>query len=455
MNEKHEVLSFKPFLWLVRTAVIMLVLASNYLTATAQTETRVHGTVKSATDGLPLIGVNVVEKGTSNGTITDINGSYTLTVPGNSELVFTYIGFVNQEVKVISGKNTYDITLTEDSKALEEVVVIGYGVQKKSVVTAAISQVSGDELAKGSPTNFQNALKGKVSGVQIMSESGAPGAGSTVRIRGVGTINNSNPLYLVDGMPVDDINNINPSDIESVEVLKDAASAAIYGTRGANGVVLVTTKKGSVQKPVLTYEVSYGWQSSTKKLDYMNAAQYQMMVNEMNKNEGKELKFPNFDINNPSTYPTTETDWQDELLNNHALVYNHKVSLSGGTDRGIYYASFGYLNQNGVVASENSYYKRYNARFNNTYTVMEDKNRFWLPKVTFGSNISYSHTESMGIGNNSDVSGVLTSMALTPPNEPIYQTDPEQLKIYDQLYAGYVKDADGRAYNIITTMREG
>lgn len=321
MNEKHEVLSFKPFLWLVRTAVIMLVLASNYLTATAQTETRVHGTVKSATDGLPLIGVNVVEKGTSNGTITDINGSYTLTVPGNSELVFTYIGFVNQEVKVISGKNTYDITLTEDSKALEEVVVIGYGVQKKSVVTAAISQVSGDELAKGSPTNFQNALKGKVSGVQIMSESGAPGAGSTVRIRGVGTINNSNPLYLVDGMPVDDINNINPSDIESVEVLKDAASAAIYGTRGANGVVLVTTKKGSVQKPVLTYEVSYGWQSSTKKLDYMNAAQYQMMVNEMNKNEGKELKFPNFDINNPSTYPTTETDWQDELLNNHALVY--------------------------------------------------------------------------------------------------------------------------------------
>ena len=204
MNEKHEVLSFKPFLWLVRTAVIMLVLASNCLTATAQTETRVHGTVKSATDGLPLIGVNVVEKGTSNGTITDINGSYTLTVPGNSELVFTYIGFANQEVKVISGKNTYDITLTEDSKALEEVVVIGYGVQKKSVVTAAISQVSGDELAKGSPTNFQNALKGKVSGVQIMSESGAPGAGSTVRIRGVGTINNSNPLYLVDGMPVDE-----------------------------------------------------------------------------------------------------------------------------------------------------------------------------------------------------------------------------------------------------------
>ena len=140
MNEKHEVLSFKPFLWLVRTAVIMLVLASNCLTATAQTETRVHGTVKSATDGLPLIGVNVVEKGTSNGTITDINGSYTLTVPGNSELVFTYIGFANQEVKVISGKNTYDITLTEDSKALEEVVVIGYGVQKKSVVTAAISK---------------------------------------------------------------------------------------------------------------------------------------------------------------------------------------------------------------------------------------------------------------------------------------------------------------------------
>ena len=414
----------------------------------------ITGTIIDGETKEPIIGASVWLKNSSSGTVTNLDGHYSLTIEGiGGVLEFSYIGMKKQEI-AISNKNVIDVILNPDTKKLDEVVVVGYGQQKKESVVVSMSSIKPKDIVVPS-RSLNNSLAGQVAGLIAVQRSGEPGYDNAeFWIRGVSTFaGGTSPLVLVDGVPRS-MSDIEPDEIETFSVLKDAAATAIYGAEGANGVVLVTTKKGSVQKPVLTYEVSYGWQSSTKKLDYMNAAQYQMMVNEMNKNEGKELKFPNFDINNPSTYPTTETDWQDELLNNHALVYNHKVSLSGCTDRGIYYASFGYLNQNGVVASENSYYKRYNARFNNTYTVMEDKNRFWLPKVTFGSNISYSHTESMGIGNNSDVSGVLTSMALTPPNEPIYQTDPEQLKIYDQLYAGYVKDADGRAYNIINYMRE-
>ncbi len=450
LKKFHLLRSFKT---IKRLFIITCVCMGFALQVAAQTSMKISGVVTSASDGYPVIGANVTQKGTSNGIITDIDGRFSLNVPAGSEIDVSYIGYEKQTIKIETGKTNYTIVLSEDLQLLDEVVVIGYGVQKKSVVTAAISQVSGDELAKGSPTTFQNALKGKVSGVQIVSESGAPGSGAKVRIRGIGTINNSDPLYLVDGMPVDAINNINPSDIESVEVLKDAASAAIYGTRGANGVVLITTKKGSISKASLTYEGSYGWQSPTKKLDYMNATEYQMMVNEMNLNGGKTPTYPNFNLSDPTTYPAYNTDWQDELLNTNAPVYNHKLSLSGGNEKSLYYVSLGYLNQKGVVASDNSYYERYNARFNNTYTVMEDKARFWLPKVTLETNISYSHTESMGIGNNSDVSGVLTSMALTPPNEAIYQDDPSVLATYDKIYPNYVKDKDGRAYNIIN-MRE-
>lgn len=452
-KQKKSYLCKLPLGAVIRCVVLIAALVACLPQVSAQSNLDIRGTVNSVSDGLPLIGVNVLQKGTTNGTITDIEGHFRLNVPAGSEIEISYIGYINQSVRVTAGKTEYIINLIEDSKTLEEVVVIGYGVQKKSVVTAAISQVSGDELAKSVPTTFQNALKGKVSGVQIVSESGAPGANAKVRIRGIGTINNSDPLYLVDGMPVETINNINPSDIESVEVLKDAASAAIYGTRGANGVVLITTKKGSVSKPQLTYEVSYGWQNPTKKLDYMNAIEYQMMVNEMNMNHGKSPVYPNYNPNDPSTHPKAYTNWQDELLSENAMVYNHKLSLSGGNDRNLYFVSLGYVNQKGIVASEKSYYERYNARFNNTYTVIEDKSRFWLPKVTLETNINYSHTEKMGIGNNSDVSGVLTSMALTPPNEAIYQDDPTELAKYAQLYPNYVKDDNGRAYNIIN-MRE-
>jgi TonB-linked SusC/RagA family outer membrane protein len=429
----------------MQAAFMVVFFAFGVGSALGQTQLRVNGVVSSGTDGSPLIGVSVVQAGSSNGTATRVDGSYELAVPVGGALQFSYLGYVSQQVSVESGRTVYNIILQEDEQSLEEVVVVGYGIQKKSVVTAAISQVSGNDLSKGSPTTFQNALKGKVSGALIVAESGAPGAGSRVLIRGVGTINNTSPLYLVDGMPMDAINNINPSDIQSVEVLKDAASAAIYGTRGANGVVLITTKQGVAAPPHLTYETSFGWQNPTKTLDYMNAAEYQMMFNEMRMNGGNQPVY--------SSAPAFDTNWQEELLNRNAPVVNHRVSLNGGSDRNLYYLSFGSLDQRGVVASEESYYKRYNARFNNTYKLIEDLSRMLFPKVTIETRLNYSHTQSNSIGNNSDVSGILTSMSLTPPNEPVYQTDETLLAQYKLLYPDYVTAKDGRVFNIIN-MRE-
>ena len=203
---------------------------------------QVKGTAVSGTDNEPLPGVNVVVKGTTNGGITDLDGNFTLSAPADATLSFTYIGFKPQEV-AINGRTSLKVALIEDAEALDEVVVVGYGVQKKSVVTAAISKVNADELNLMKPSRVEDALKGKVSGVQITQSSGQPNSDSKVRIRGIGSVNGSDPLYIVDGMPVGGgINYLNPTDIASIEILKDAASAAIYGARAANGVVLVTTK---------------------------------------------------------------------------------------------------------------------------------------------------------------------------------------------------------------------
>lgn len=208
-------------------------------------------------EGVPVIGANVSIPGTTTGTITDIDGQYTLSVPRGSVLRFSYIGYNNQDVR-ITNQATVNVTLTEDVEMLDELVVVGYGVQKKSVVTAAISRVSAEELNTNRPSRVEDALKGKVSGVQITQSSGQPGSDSKFRIRGVGTVNNSEPLFIVDGMEVGGgINYLNPVDIQSIEILKDAASSAIYGARGANGVVLVTTKSGEAGKVQVNYDMSY------------------------------------------------------------------------------------------------------------------------------------------------------------------------------------------------------
>ena len=250
---------------------VMLLFA---ITSMAQNKITISGVVTDKT-GETVIGASVRVKGQeSKGSITDINGKYQIVdVASNATLIFSYIGMREQEIAV-NGRSTINVKMEEDSQLIDEVVVVGYGVQKKSVVTAAISRVTAEDLNNTTPSRIEDALKGKVSGVQITQSSGQPGADSKVRIRGVGTVNNSEPLYIVDGMPVDGgINYLNPTDIQSVEILKDAASAAIYGARAANGVILVTTKSGVSGKTNITYDFTYGLQNPWKKRSVLNATE--------------------------------------------------------------------------------------------------------------------------------------------------------------------------------------
>lgn len=260
-----------------RTGFVVLAMLFS-LTAVAQ-KIAVTGTVVDEI-GETVIGASVVEKAnTKNGTVTNLDGQFTLKVEAGAVLVVSYIGYTTQEVKAQDGMT---IALKPNDKMLEEVVVIGYGVQKKSVVTASIAKVSSDDLDGKTRLRAEDALKGMAAGVQVTSASGQPGAKSMIRIRGIGTINNSEPLYIIDGMPTDQngMEAVNPTDIESMEVLKDAASGAIYGARAANGVILITTKKGKVGKASINYNFSQGWQSAWKKRDVTGAVDYAILQNE-------------------------------------------------------------------------------------------------------------------------------------------------------------------------------
>ena len=242
------------------------------------------GTVVDET-GEPVIGASVVQKGTAQGSVTDLDGHFSVSAASGSTLVVSYIGYVSQDVKAA---NNMRIVLKPNNETLNEVVVIGYGVQKKSVVTASIAKVSSEDLAGKTPVRVDNALKGLAAGVNVTSSSGQPGSAPKVRIRGTGTINSSDPLYIVDGMPIEGgLDYLSPSDIESIEVLKDAASGAIYGARAANGVVLVTTKKGKTGKAQINYNFSYGWQSAWKKRDVTSATDYAILQNERAVNGGQ------------------------------------------------------------------------------------------------------------------------------------------------------------------------
>lgn len=314
---------------LMKKLLSVLFLLSFTLASVYAQDIQVKGTVVSGSDNEPLPGVNVVVKGTTNGGITDLDGNFTLSVPADATLSVTYIGFKSQEVAV-KGQRSLKIILQEDTETLDEVVVVGYGVQKKSVVTAAISKVGADELNLTKPSRVEDALKGKVSGVQITQSSGQPNSDSKVRIRGIGTVNNSDPLYIVDGMPVGGgINYLNPTDIASIEILKDAASAAIYGARAANGVVLVTTKSGSKGKTTVSYDFSYGWQNPWKKKAVLNAHEYMTIMNEMQINDGNAPRYSAADIANNMV----DTDWQDEVFNYDAPVQQHQLSINGGNDK--------------------------------------------------------------------------------------------------------------------------
>lgn len=299
--------------------------------------------------GEPIVGASVMEKGSSRGSVTDLDGKFSFKGQPGSTLVFSYIGFVTQEKK---GSTDMRVTLLEDQKTISEVVVIGYGVQKKSVVTASIAKVDASDLAETAPVRVDNALKGLAAGVNVTSNSGQPGAAARIRVRGTGTINNSDPLYIIDGIPYEGssgIDALNPNDIESIEVLKDAASGAIYGARAANGVVLVTTKQGKSGKAQINYDFSYGWQSKWRKRDVLNATDYAILQNEQYVNSGQSPLYADpyhlTDINGNAV--TTGTDWQDLVFNDNAPVQKHDVSVNGGNDRVKYYLYNGLLRPGG------------------------------------------------------------------------------------------------------------
>lgn len=402
-------------------------------------EVHVSGVVVDEKTGEPIIGAAVLASGTTVGTVTDFDGNYDLSVASKETVLeISYMGYVTQK---IAASKAQRVLLKEDTQALEEVVVVGYGTQKKSVVTAAISKVSSEDLENVIPTRVDNLLKGKASGVTITSSSGQPGAGTRVNIRGIGTINDASPLYVVDGMPVGGIDYLNPTDIESIEVLKDAASAAIYGTKGANGVILVTTKSGAFGKKVsVSYDMNIGWQNPWKQKAVLNGPWYQTILNEARINDGSQPYFSTI---------TTEpgTNWQDALFNYNAPVQSHQVSVNGGSDKVTYFVSFGYLDQQGIVGGnfKRSNYTRISVRDNNVYKIIDTDERKWLNHLTLTSNISYSNVKSTGIAENSAFYSPLGSALLIDPTQPVYAKDPEAVLA---KYPTAVKDKDGKVYSV-------
>ena len=385
-------------------------------------EVTVTGRVTSKTDGFPIPGVSVVQKGTTTGIITNADGNYSLNVQQGSTLQFSFIGMRTQEIVVTS--SVINVQLEDAVTGLDEVIVVGYGVQKKSVVTAAISSVSADDLNTNRPSRIEDVLKGKVSGVQITQSSGQPGSDSKVRIRGLGTVNNSEPLYIVDGMAVDGgITYLNPTDIKSVEILKDAASGAVYGARAANGVILITTKGGEKGTSTVSYDFSYGWQNPWKKKAVLNATEYMIIMNEALRNDGDAPRYTNEQIG----LAGKGTDWQDETFNYDAPVKNHQVSISGGSEKISYFLSFGYFNQEGIVGGNygKSNYERWSLRLNNTYEVFEATDRNFLNKVRVGVNAGYSRAISSGIETNSEYGSILGSALAFNPIIPVYALDPD------------------------------
>lgn len=436
---------------------VLLFLLSFTLASVHAQNIPVKGTVVSGSDNEPLPGVNVVVKGnSSNGTITGLDGEFTLSsVPTNAVLTISYIGYKTQEVSV-RGQRQVKVVLQEDSETLDEVVVVGYGVQKKSVVTAAIAKISADDLVGKSPVRMDNALKGLAAGVNVTSASGQPGDSPRVRVRGTGTYNNSDPLYIVDGMPIGGgLDFVNPNDIESIEVLKDAASGAIYGARAANGVILVTTKKGKVGKANIGYNFSYGWQSAWKKRDVTSATDYAILQNEKSVNGGGAPIYADpyhlKDIMD-NEIKGFGTDWQDLVFNDNAPVVNHDVSISGASDKVNYYLSLGYFTQDGIVGGNygQSNYDRLTIRSNTQYNLIDaSKERSFLNKLDLGVNIAYMRTHSTGISTNSEYGSALGSaLALSPILTPILTGDAANAMI--DFYSAYQlpRDKNGNPYTV-------
>ena len=378
----------RPRQWLLLT--LIAIASANPVLAQA-TDKRVTGRV-TAEDGEALPGVNVTLKGSSIGTSTDTKGDFSINVPSESSvLVFSFIGYGKQEIEV-GTKTRIDVNLATDNQALEEMVVIGYGSQKKSSLTGAVSSVSPKELTALPVVSAEQALQGRVPGVRVVNN-GSPGQTPIVRIRGIGSINYaSGPLYVIDGIPSGDLNNLDPKDIESLEVLKDASSAAIYGSRASNGVIIITTKKGSQDgKLHVNVDTYFGTQSAWNKLDLLNTDQYIQYATALLGNAGIAMPGRLSDLNKPiyegasQTFAQTHTDWQDVLFRN-APIQQHQFSVSGGNNVSRFFTSAGYFDQEGILVGTN--YKRANFRINSDHQIAKF--------LKIGQTLTFSYDKSRG-----------------------------------------------------------
>ncbi|EHO70197.1 SusC/RagA family TonB-linked outer membrane protein [Segatella maculosa OT 289] len=371
----------------------------------------VTGKVLSASDNEPLLGATVIVQGKQGGSVTDLDGNFSIEANDGQTLVVSYIGFITQRVKV-NGDNLV-IKLEEEANSLNDVVVIGYGVQKKKLVTGANINVKGDDIAKLNTSNPLQALQGQTPGMTIISQSGQPGSGLKVNIRGMGTINGSDPLYIIDGIR-GDIASLNPADIESIDVLKDAASAAIYGSQSANGVVLITTKSGKEGRAVVSFDGYVGWQNKPRSVKMLNAHEYMTILDEQAINSGKQpYDWSAYKSIYNADGSVVDTDWVDQMFRKNAQTGSYNIGVTGGSKTGNYALTLGYMNQEGIVGGKDvSNYERYNFRVNSDWQVK--------PWLKIGEQVSFIYTKNRGVSVGNAYNNTLKGAFGMSPLVPVY-----------------------------------
>ena len=412
----------------IRSCLLLSILCIFAVCAQAQT---VSGIVKDSS-GEAIIGATVRVSGTNAGTVTDSKGHYSISASRGSILTVSYIGYLTKQIR-LSGENVVDIVLQEDNTTLNDVVVVGYGTMKKKLVTGATVQVKGEEIAKLNTTNALEAMQSQTPGVQITQSSSQPGKGYKVYIRGVGTTGDSTPLYVIDGVAGGNLDGINPNDIESIDVLKDAASAAIYGSRAANGVILVTTKQGKEGKVEITYNGAMGWSNAYKRPQLLDAQQYMTIFDEYNYNSnGATLDWSGYmpqDVITKVQSGWSGTDWWGKFENKNAPQQNHSVTLTGGSDKSKFAMSYTYTDNEGIMgADQASYYQRHTIRVNSDHVLLKAKD---FDAITIGENISIGYSKNHDLAEGGMYWSYIHSLLQTVPTLPQYADNGEIYKYQD------------------------
>ena len=409
-----------------------LATSPNFAVNSVQQSKKVTGNVSDA-EG-PIIGASVVEKGNAgNGTVTDLDGNFVLNVKPGATIVITYIGYQKQEI-VVGNQSNFNVTMKTDDKTLEEVVVVGYGVQKKKLVTGSTIEVKGDDIQKMNTTQVLGALQSQTPGVNIQAASGQPGDGFKISIRGAGTNGNTAPLYIIDGV-AGDINNLNPADIERIDVLKDAASCAIYGSAAANGVILVTTKQGKQGKIQVSYDANVGWANVYRMPKMLNAKQYMEVMDQVRFNSGESgydwKSIMGEDLYNSYMDGSNEgTNWVEAIRNKNAVTTSHSLNVTGGSDRSTFSMGAGYQYQDGVFGNVvKSDYRRFTFRINSEHVIY--RNDKGMDVVKIGENIYYQHKQNQGIQIGGQYSNELSNMLRANPAIPMYNADGSYTKAED------------------------